>query len=564
MSGSQINIVHLSDLHLSERREHETNNIIRTLLSDIKNRVQSESMNNLYIAITGDLTYSGKKEEFEIVRDFIKTLDERLSPEKILLVPGNHDLDWGSHATSNRDLMEDLIQRGEEGIKRVEDRFHKTSDLKELMVGMQNYYDFIRSIGQDFSNFPYSLYGFNMEKFKINFIGLNSAYLFSKKYPYYGYIGLTQIDDATNLADDVGALDQDFRIFNITMFHHPFEAIIPAAQQVTETMIKSRSDLILTGHVHSLRAYVDITASLVGERNTRGHPLISSARCVYDEVNDPHIVPGYAIIGIPFDYDTVKPLKIWEMIYDKSKIAWYRDPNNPIFPYLLDTGFGPSFPSITSELPVLRVGDLKEVLSWGWDAEKLVNTLESIDYEVIEGLKEEDEGPTSIWKNIRSEHPDTWRVIYTSKGEIAGYWSFVPLFSTDYDDLMSGKFLEGDIREEMIPVMEVPGHYDIFFTCLALRLKYRGTSAVHILYRSFLDVVQNLATNGIFIDRIGTNAYTPAGVAVSKSFDLQYVRDSPSHGKLYQRKFFPFPNTQIFKENITLSELYQNEYSKKY
>ena len=60
----------------------------------------------------------------------------------------------------------------------------------------------------------------------------------------------------------------------------------------------------------------------------------------------------------------------------------------------------------------------------GWNSVKLVDELGKIDYEVIEDLRPEDEGDTAPWARIRFNHPDTWRILYRSPGEIAGYWSY--------------------------------------------------------------------------------------------------------------------------------------------
>lgn len=559
VESSSINIVHLSDLHLRESTTNETSNILRSLVADVSNRIKSEKLDNVYVVISGDLTFSGKENEFKLVKDFSKSLAESFEFRSIIFSPGNHDLDWNSHPDYNMDLMEDLINNGQVGVERAESRFRRDNDRLALRVGMSNYYNFLRSIGQKYSDHLYSVITTEIEKFKVNFLSLNSAYLFSRKYPYYGYIGSPQIEMATNEADEIGTLDENYRIFNISIFHHPFEAIVPVSQEITQTLLKSRSDIILTGHVHSLRAYVDITASLIGARNTRGHPLISGARCIYDEVRDPHIVPGYAIIGIPMEHNVVKPIRLYEILYDKSRMLWYRDPNNPSFPFLVDT-ITSSYKQPESVLSTLKVGGITEIINWGWDGKTLLEELIRIDYETIQNLQETDEGTVDTWKVIRMEHPDTWRVLYTEPRKIAGYWSYVALFDEYYNKLLKGEMTEGDISEDKVPVMELPGHYNMFITVMALREKFRGTSAIHLLYSSLLDILENLAMQGIFFDTVLTNAYTPAGESVCKSFGMQYVRASPSHGKLYFLKLYPLPIHNIFKEHPKLTELYHREF----
>ena len=194
------------------------------------------------------------------------------------------------------------------------------------------------------------------------------------------------------------------------------------------------------------------------------------------------------------------------------------------------------------------------------DGARLVDQLEKMDYEIIEDLRPEDEGETSLWARIRFNHPDTWRILYKSPEEIAGYFSFVPLFDEDFASLMGGNIIEGQITEEMVPEMELSGHFKMFFTMLGLREPYRGTSSIHLLYYSFLSLVESLSEQGIFFDEIGTNAYTPAGVAICKSFGMNFVRDSSSKGKLFRMKFYPFPRSTAFLEHPKLFSFYNAEY----
>ncbi len=337
-------------------------------------------------------------------------------------------------------------------------------------------------------------------------------------------------------------------------------------QITTENLIKSRSDVILTGHTHSLRAYVDLTASLIGRINTRSHPIICGARCVYDENRNPTIVPGYSIINIVFDNDQIQKIYMYEVSYDKNRMEWLRDPNNPVSP-LIFGGNGLSLPEQKTQeadnsIPKLQIGDMSTVKKWGWDSTKLAQELVKLDYEVIEGLKPDDEGEVPHWARIFVNHPDTWRILYNSPGEIVGYWSYVPLFPDNFDMLKNGKIVEGQVTDDMIPTMDILGHVKIFFSMLALRENYRGTSAIHLLYYSFLDVVQYLAQHRIFFDEIATNAYSPAGEAICKSFEMKYIRDSPINGKIYARAFYPFPRSNAFLEHPTLLSLYKEEYEK--
>ena len=214
-------------------------------------------------------------------------------------------------------------------------------------------------------------------------------------------------------------------------------------------------------------------------------------------------------------------------------------------------------------VPALKSGGLKEIKKWGWDGETLVNHLIAIDYETIEGLRPEDEGTIETWKEVRFDYSETWGILYSDPGEIEGYWSFVPVFPDYFDKLMEGIILEGAITREMIPPKNEKGRFDIYLTTIALREAYRGKGLVQLLYQSFVKAIEAFAEKGVYFNRIGANAYTDAGYAVStKVFGMQFLRKCPSRGRLMEGNFYPFLQNGILSKNSALTTLYYREFKK--
>lgn len=558
-----MNIIHLSDLHLREKTRYETNNVLKTLTLDIEKRVREEALDDIYIAITGDLTYSGKQEEFELVREFAAILNERLKIEKIFYCPGNHDLDWDMYSISNSDLMEDLIVEGERGIRKAEERFKKSNDLEMLKSGMGHYYDFLRSVGQQYNEYMYSIYTTQEQKFKVNFIALNSAYLFSRKYPYYGYIGNFQIDHATNTANQTKVLDEESSVFNLTLVHHPFKAIVPSSQEATEAKLKGRSNIILTGHVHSLSTYIDITASLTGSHTNKGHPVVSSARCVYDEIDDPQVIPGYSIIGIPFENNKVGPLKMYLFMYDKSKMVWYMDSRKSSSSYTINTEQETEQKGPSTQVASVRLGDLSDVTKWGWDMGKLVDALIKLDKETVGESKSMMDRLPGRWGDVLEQSPDTWRLLINeTTREVVGYWHFVPLFPEDIRMAKDGLLDESEITVEKVVPMISKGRYDIYFLNIRMKREYRGINWSNLLTGSIFQSIGDMAKHGIFIDEIVTNSYTGSAVAISKKFGLLPVKDHKERGKIYWRKLYPFTEADKvwLSEFPYIREMYDKEF----
>ncbi|MEM0134168.1 MAG: metallophosphoesterase [Thermoplasmatales archaeon] len=180
---SRLTIVHISDLHISSSNHFETNNILRTLVEDLRKILKDEELKDPVLCITGDMTYSGMREEFEAVKNFCKSLSDSIGAKFVFFARGNRDLNWSDHLRENTDLMEDLLENGQRGIEKIEKRFDRESDRKNLEAGMSNYYNFLRDMGQDYSPFLYSMKSFVIKKFKVNFISLNPL-IFSLKNIY--------------------------------------------------------------------------------------------------------------------------------------------------------------------------------------------------------------------------------------------------------------------------------------------------------------------------------------------------------------------------------------------
>jgi len=87
-SGSSDNTVNANDDPIVR---------LQPLVSDLRDRREGLGIESLdYLVISGDLTNRGAYEEFERVHDFLSDLVKvmKLTAERTIIVPGNHDLSW--------------------------------------------------------------------------------------------------------------------------------------------------------------------------------------------------------------------------------------------------------------------------------------------------------------------------------------------------------------------------------------------------------------------------------------------------------------------------------------
>jgi predicted MPP superfamily phosphohydrolase len=327
-------LIHLSDFHLRTSTQPETDKILSSLAADAYARVESLDLPSPHIALSGDLAYGGRDEEYAIVDGFVETLAERLHARSLTYCGGNHDVNWTSIAPLNTELMNGMVEK-KGGVANTESRFAVDADRETMRAGMGPYYSFLERHGIKSESDLYHIRSLTVANLRLNLISMNSAYLFSRKYNYHGYVGMRQLTSA-----EKAVTSQREPSFNITLVHHPLEAIVPSSQEETKRRLFAFSDVILNGHVHSPRVSVEYTARMLGRAREGPPPVISCARCVFDEANDPTISSGYSIIGIDFEYERAAALKVWEVEYDKQKGTWYYDEKKQTYPMVVKVSSG--------------------------------------------------------------------------------------------------------------------------------------------------------------------------------------------------------------------------------
>lgn len=103
-----VTLLHLSDLQFGKNhwfatdfsnRDVSINTLVRRLCDDLDDLYKEEMLPKAdFLVITGDLAETGMKAEFDEVSGFFDLLARHLGirRDKVIIVPGNHDINWGS------------------------------------------------------------------------------------------------------------------------------------------------------------------------------------------------------------------------------------------------------------------------------------------------------------------------------------------------------------------------------------------------------------------------------------------------------------------------------------
>lgn len=255
-------VIHLSDIHI-DSSEHPILSRAESIAASI--RSVGLKFDACFIAVTGDVAYSGKFEEYKLGKVFFDALTEairRTDPDVAVhwvLVPGNHDCDL-RRASDVR--QPDLVTAKLPAL-------NLNGDLLRHFVEVQTpFFDFAATFASGASSCAERLFytrTYDIGGKKILFNCFNTAWLTQNpERPAKLYYPIHAIRPAEHLKSaDV----------SISLFHHPYNWLEPSNSHEFEQRVESMSDLLLTGHEHTSDLYRKITREGGEVRFIEAEPL---------------------------------------------------------------------------------------------------------------------------------------------------------------------------------------------------------------------------------------------------------------------------------------------------
>lgn len=290
MSG--LTWLHISDWHHKDF-PIDPEEVRDGLVRDIEERLSiSPDLEKIdFIVFSGDASSGGRAEEYEDVK---KEFFERIlkaagdvSPRRLFIVPGNHDLDEAELKKLPVEFKEDSPTR-----EKV-DQWLKDDAKRELLL--QPFRDFRSFVsgytGQDSPDYS------NVRTWKINgkvvsLLGINSAWFCRRHYDApdkpndYGFlrVGKRQIHERSKEIEK-----SDFRI---AVLHHSQEWLEYYDGEDVWKRLKKSCHFILHGHGHEL----DVSA----ERGTKGDFVLIPTGAIFDQrvAKDPNRIYSYNFVHL--------------------------------------------------------------------------------------------------------------------------------------------------------------------------------------------------------------------------------------------------------------------------
>ena len=235
-------ILHLSDLHLTAFPENNPLLKRAESIAAAASSIMTEPI-AFFVIFSGDVVFSGKKEEFSIFENFyndlIFAIKQRFphSPIYNLIVPGNHDCDFDSHDSVREMVLSQIAScpLDESLLKaalRVQNEFWTLSSLISS-INMQT---------EPISR-TYATVSIPMDSGKIEFNLLNTA-LLSRLSERQGALIFP-----SNLIPATAGTDPEAKVV-ISVLHHPFNWFESSNARELRRKLEASSDIILTGHEH--------------------------------------------------------------------------------------------------------------------------------------------------------------------------------------------------------------------------------------------------------------------------------------------------------------------------
>lgn len=330
---AQITWLHLSDWHQNSEK-HDRKVLSDKLREDLRAR---ESLDPRlaqvnFVVFSGDAANHGKTEEFKAVRDvlFAPVLELlELKPERLFIVPGNHDLDR-SHVEEMLPAKLQSPLADHEAVKhwlcddkrrgRALEPFAAFEAFVREYTGQDN-----PASGQDSPAYAF-IRRLELADKSVALLGLNTAWMCGRhkddkdKVDDKGHIviGEPQIHDA------LGEIaDADLRII---VQHHAFEWLAEFDRDMVEARLKDAADVILWGHEHRPKARF--------EDGTEGKCLIIPGGAAFGErtATNPRYANAYNLTTLNAETGAGE---VFIRTWDDDSTSWVAKAKGGRFPFTL-------------------------------------------------------------------------------------------------------------------------------------------------------------------------------------------------------------------------------------
>jgi UDP-2,3-diacylglucosamine pyrophosphatase LpxH len=247
-SRDDINILHLSDLHIGNSSAIQHN---IQLTSDLMVNLKTRRLH--YLVLSGDFTDTATQVAYDRAAQLINLIAERfeLSKDRIILAPGNHDVDW-DHAEAAYEFKFSRHFKDDKSL--TDPRYIKAGDVGFLIRDDELYkkrFDNFKAFYEQVCSRPYPsdyadqgiLHAF--ENDRILFLTLNSSWQIDSQFSSRYSINMDALAKALNVV-----LSKYDGWLKVGVWHHPVSGKEAMDAAFLEQLATQGFQIVLHGHIH--------------------------------------------------------------------------------------------------------------------------------------------------------------------------------------------------------------------------------------------------------------------------------------------------------------------------
>ena len=244
-----ISWLHISDFHFETGNEWSQDVVLDAMCRHIEQNRELGTAPD-FIMITGDIAYSGRREEYTLAEKFVNRVELAAAVPRIRIfcVPGNHDID-----RRRQTLCFSGARQGLTGPNEVDSLLDGGEDLSTLLAREENYRSFQNSTFPDQERVTTAdglgyVSHLAIEEVRLAIMGLDSAWLAEGGNSDNGQllIGERQVLNAIQLV----SANQDPPHIILGMAHHPFHWLRDFDLQSIQDRLEGILHFFHCGHLH--------------------------------------------------------------------------------------------------------------------------------------------------------------------------------------------------------------------------------------------------------------------------------------------------------------------------
>jgi calcineurin-like phosphoesterase family protein len=239
----RIIVVQLGDIHI--KSGNPVLSRAQSIRSGVRAAVGNTDEDVYVLAYTGDLAFSGSKEEYDLAEKFCAdiqsafTVSGRLPQE--IFIPGNHDLDFRDNNDARPILLESVPEQ-------LDSLKLEGTVVGQIISAQKEFFDFVeRRNGRVVPQSERLFYEHNifLNDMRLCVKCVNTAWMsILEEEPGKLRFPVSLIADSSVCGDII-----------IALLHHPYGWLEPNNARQLKARLEKTCDLIITGHEHTSSAY---------------------------------------------------------------------------------------------------------------------------------------------------------------------------------------------------------------------------------------------------------------------------------------------------------------------